>query len=194
MTSSSVQYPLVSRLSSALPLLSAPITSPVSVVPPLHPRKPRQYKLLILSLLVIILSFIGFINYYNVDKTITANDRHYIRLYMPGYAEGCAKKFTYTEQIKVLALAQERVGERTKGWTAIPEGHPREPKEPLRRPNRTMFLTAAGCSKRFTCTWVLKHDICRCLFVSQGCTPGKPYYFTTSKATQYQKYSPKGAG
>lgn len=128
MTSSTVQYPLVARLTSALPLLTAPTAFPARVAPTPRPRKPRWPKLLLLSL-VFLTAFIGLINVYNVDKTVTAEDRHYIQLYMPGYAQGCAPKLTYAEQIKVISLAQQRVGERTKGWAPIPENYPREPKQ-----------------------------------------------------------------
>ena len=70
-----------------------------------------------------------FLNYYNVSRTLSNEDKHYIRLYLPDLAEGSATKMTYAEQIKLIQHVQAVVAARTKGWQGLPEGMPREPKQ-----------------------------------------------------------------
>jgi hypothetical protein len=77
----------------------------------------------------VLLALLSFISYCNVDRTLTDEDRQYIRLYLPGVPEGIAPKLSFEEQIKLIEKAQLAVHERTTGWIAIPEGQPREPKQ-----------------------------------------------------------------
>jgi hypothetical protein len=78
---------------------------------------------------VLLVTLIAFLNYYNVNKTVTAEDKHYIQLYIPGVAEGSGAKLPYPEQVRLIAQVQRAVGERTHGWQGLPEGQPREPKQ-----------------------------------------------------------------
>jgi len=69
------------------------------------------------------------INHFNVDRTLTNEDRYYIKLYLPNVPEGIASGLSYEDQIKLVQQAQEAVHSRTIGWQGIPEGQPREPKQ-----------------------------------------------------------------
>ena len=71
----------------------------------------------------------AFLNYYNISKTVTSEDKYYIRLYLPDLTEGCARRMTYEQQVKVIQHVQAVVGARTNGWLGLPEGAPREPKQ-----------------------------------------------------------------
>ncbi len=110
-------------LHPALPLAA---TLPVSAK---GPRRKRQWPKLMGLMLVVMAVAIWLVNYYNVDKSLTDEDRHYVQLYLPGYPQDYAKIITYSEQIALVELVQRRMGRRTTGWTAIPEGQPREPKQ-----------------------------------------------------------------
>ena len=79
-----------------------------------------------------ILFFIAFatlVSYFNVDRTLTDEDRYYIKLYLPNLKEGIAPSLSYEDQIRLIQRAQEAVHLRTTGWQGIPEGQPREPKQ-----------------------------------------------------------------
>ena len=106
-----------------LPLIAALPT------PTVGPRRKRRWLKLMGLAVLVVAALIWLISHYNVDKSLTNEDRHYIQLYIPGYPEGYAQTISYAEQVALIELAQRRVGRRTTGWAAIPEGQPREPKQ-----------------------------------------------------------------
>ncbi len=69
------------------------------------------------------------VSHFNVDRTLTDEDRYYIRLYLPNVPEGIARNLSYDDQVKLIEQAQEAVHSRTTGWAGIPEGQAREPKQ-----------------------------------------------------------------
>lgn len=77
----------------------------------------------------VLLVFLVFVNYFNVDRTLTDEDRKYIKLYLPNTPEGIAHTLPFEEQIRLIERAQQAVHQRTTGWVGIPEGQPREPKQ-----------------------------------------------------------------
>lgn len=91
------------------------------------PRLSRQRKWVgaLLGLLVIL----SLVNYFNVDRSLTEEDRTYIRLFLPGVPEGIAPTLSFEQQIQLIERAQQVVHDHTTGWEGIPEGLPREPKD-----------------------------------------------------------------
>ena len=85
-------------------------------------RKWRLFSLLFIA-------FAALVSYFNVDRTLTNEDRYYIKLYLPNMPEGIAPSLSYEEQIKLIQRAQEAVHLRTTGWKGISEGQAREPKQ-----------------------------------------------------------------
>ena len=82
-----------------------------------------------LLLLCLVAATIGVAYYFNVSKTLTEEDKTYIRLFLPGIPENAARNASYAEQIRLITLAQQAVSERTRGWAPIPHNHAREPKD-----------------------------------------------------------------
>jgi len=87
-------------------------------------------------LLLVLLAGVTILSYFNVDRALTAEDRYYIRLYLPNVAPNVAASLTYNEQVALIERAQLAVFTRTTGWLGIAEGQPREPKE--------LFLSRSG--------------------------------------------------
>jgi hypothetical protein len=104
-------------------LKPAPVTPEVK-----KPQWPRWTKMLA-GFVFLLGTLVGLINYYNVDKTVTAEDRKYIQLYLPGVVEGSGANMSYEDQIRIIQRVQQVLNERTRGWMGIPEGQPREPKQ-----------------------------------------------------------------
>jgi hypothetical protein len=98
----------------------------------------------------LLLALLSFISYCNVDRTLTDEDRQYIRLYLPGTPEGIASKLSFEEQIKLIEKAQSAVHDRTTGWTPIPEGQPREPKQLYLRRSGLCYDRSRVLEKIFT--------------------------------------------
>ena len=99
--------------------------------------KQRRFRpLLPVLLLALLLAVLGGLFYFNVSKNLTAEDKQYIRLYLPGIKEGSATNASYSEQIRLIQLAQAAVAARTQGWAPIPHDQPREPKD--------LYLLRAG--------------------------------------------------
>ena len=78
---------------------------------------------------LVFIALVAFVSYFNVDRTLTNEDRYYIRLYLPGLPEDIARNSSYESQIKLIQRAQQAVFLRTPGWIGIPEGMGREPKQ-----------------------------------------------------------------
>ena len=117
--------PLTFASASLLPLSASPsVFSPADT----RRRRPRWARAGI-ALTLFFTLVVAFLNYYNISKLLTAEDKHYIRLYLPDLAEGCATKMTYAAQIQLIRHVQMVVGARTKGWQGLPEGAPREPRQ-----------------------------------------------------------------
>lgn len=79
--------------------------------------------------ILLLIAFAALVNHFNLDRTLTNEDRYYIKLYLPNVREGIAPSLSYEEQIKLIQQAQAAVRLRTTGWEGIPEGQPREPKQ-----------------------------------------------------------------
>lgn len=79
--------------------------------------------------ILLFIAFAALVDHFNVDRTLTNEDRYYIKLYLPNVREGIAPSLSYEEQIKLIKQAQEAVHLRTTGWEGIPEGQTREPKQ-----------------------------------------------------------------
>ena len=80
-------------------------------------------------MLGLLVALTGLVIYCNVDKKLNEEDKRYIRLYLPGVAEGSAIHASYAEQLRLIQLAKQAVADRTRSWMGIPEGQPREPKQ-----------------------------------------------------------------
>lgn len=78
---------------------------------------------------LVFIALVAFVSYFNVDRTLTNEDRHYIRLYLPGLPEDIARNSSYDSQVNLIQRAQQAVFLRTTGWVGIPEGMAREPKQ-----------------------------------------------------------------
>lgn len=97
-------------------------------------RKPRSSanrprlsrKRVVLTLLLCLSALIA---HYNVDRTLTADDRHYIQLMLPGVAEGSGHQASFPAQLALVHRCQQAVRARAPRYVGIPEGQPREPKE-----------------------------------------------------------------
>lgn len=102
-----------------------------------HPDPARRFgnfpvrRLYLRGLIIIgfLLGGAGLLDYCNVDKNLTAEDRHYIRLFLPNVPEGIASSLTYPQQVALIERAQRAVHRRITGWKGIAEGLPREPKQ-----------------------------------------------------------------
>lgn len=92
-------------------------------------RKPVRERKKTCWLLLVLLTGITLLSYFNVDRSLTAEDRYYIRLYLPDVAPNVAASLNYDEQVALIERAQRAVFERTTGWQGIAEGQPREPKQ-----------------------------------------------------------------
>ena len=102
---------------------------PAVAAPPQSANRQQRWRPKLRSILFLLLIIGSLALIFNVDRTLTAEDREYIQLYLPHVPEGVAPSLTYADQIILIERAQRAVFERTTGWVGIPEGQPREPKE-----------------------------------------------------------------
>ncbi|MBT9393944.1 hypothetical protein KLP40_12290 [Hymenobacter sp. NST-14] len=79
--------------------------------------------------LIALVGAVAFISYFNVDRTLTQEDRQYVQAFLPGVPADVAPTLSYEEQIELIKRAQAAVHAHTTGWNGIPEGQPREPKQ-----------------------------------------------------------------
>lgn len=123
---STLPFICASTLTSAMPeakLIRAPW-------PASTPRSRRRRRI-IWSVLLLVAAFAGLVAHYNVDKTLTDEDRHYIRLLLPGLVEGSAANQSYEYQVALVARAQKALLTHSPVvlQRGIPEGQLREPKQ-----------------------------------------------------------------
>ena len=95
-----------------------------------------SFKLKAATLVMLFSISVGIIGYFNVDRDLTVEDKEYIKQYIPNIPENIASSLSYSEQIKLIKNIQLRVYSHTPGWSPIPEGMPREPKQ--------LFLSQSG--------------------------------------------------
>ena len=81
------------------------------------------------SAVVLLAALFSLAAYYSVDPTLTADDRQYIQLLLPGVAEGSARQAPYRAQIALVQRCQRAVEARAPSFLGIPEGLAREPKQ-----------------------------------------------------------------
>ena len=94
------------------------------------PKKKRTLGRRVLwSVVLFMAAFSGLVAHYNVDKTITDEDRYYIQLLLPGIKEGSAQHMTYEEQVVQIQNIQRSILAHSPKMEGIPEGQPREPKQ-----------------------------------------------------------------
>ncbi|TYZ14287.1 hypothetical protein FY528_00730 [Hymenobacter lutimineralis] len=67
--------------------------------------------------------------YYDIDQTVTAEDKQYIQLYLQGIPSGPASAQTYDQQLALIKAAQNVVLTHSITGVAIALGQPREPKD-----------------------------------------------------------------
>ena len=113
----SLLVPGKSSPNQVLPATSTPLGLPAFL--------PRKWWFFILFFI----AFAALTNYFNVERTLTNEDRYYIKLYLPNVPADIAPSLSYEDQIKLIQQAQQAVYSRTIGWKGIPEGQPREPKQ-----------------------------------------------------------------
>lgn len=81
------------------------------------------------TLVLLLAAFMGFVAYYNVDRTFTNEDRHYVHLLLPDLTEGCAVAMSYEAQLALIQRIQQALLTRAPLLSGIEEGTPRELKQ-----------------------------------------------------------------
>ena len=67
--------------------------------------------------------------YFNVDRTLTTDDYHYIQLLLPGVPVGSGRLLPYIRQLALVQRCQAAVRTRAPSFVGLPEGQLREPKQ-----------------------------------------------------------------
>jgi hypothetical protein len=119
-------------------------------VAPAPANKRRNKRRMLWSTLLFLAAFSGLVAHYNVDKTLTDEDRYYIRLLLPGVEEGIAAHLPYEGQIELLQRSQQAIAARVSTFEPIPEGQPREPKQLYLGRKGQCYDRSRGLEKIFT--------------------------------------------